>query len=434
MARPALRRGAAGVGAMALVLLSTALASAGDLTVRGLEMNRFGRIALEFEKPNKVAARSANGILVITFGEAVRTRVERLAAEIPSYVSVVRLDPDGTGMRLALTASYRVNVLEAGEKVFVDILPENWTGLLPGLPPEVIAELARRAHEAEAKVRLETIRRKSDAARVVKARVASLPTLTRIVFEPPTVVPVRFSTRGNEAQIVFDDDLLLDQAQIAGQLAPAVRTLTADEGGRGSRGPPHARIRLRGARVPRGRGLRARHLEGAGRRPHGAAHAGGAGPAEAACRRCEGNRSAAGRGTCTRSRRAIGRLSRRLRNFRLPRRPPGPVVPTSLVTSEGLRIDFPFSRRAGAAAFERAGVLTLVFHTSEPVSLHRTAAGGRGVCQAPRGRPGRSLRDRAPRIDQAADRAPRAAGAAAGCSRSGRAMGRRCSRCPCRAP
>jgi hypothetical protein len=118
LARPALRRGAAAVGAVAVLLLSTAWASAGDLKVRGLEMNRFGRIELEFEKPNKVAARSANGILVITFGEAVKTKVERLAAEIPSYVSVVRLDPDGTGMRLALTAPYRINVLEAAEKAF----------------------------------------------------------------------------------------------------------------------------------------------------------------------------------------------------------------------------------------------------------------------------------------------------------------------------
>jgi hypothetical protein len=42
---------------------------------------------------------------------------------MPDYVAIVRHDPDRTGLRVALSSTYRVNVLEAGEKTFIDLLP-----------------------------------------------------------------------------------------------------------------------------------------------------------------------------------------------------------------------------------------------------------------------------------------------------------------------
>ena len=56
-------------------------------------------------------------------------------------------------VRLALNRKVTVNTMAAGEKLFVDLLPEGWTGLPPGLPQEVVEELARRAREAEKKAR-----------------------------------------------------------------------------------------------------------------------------------------------------------------------------------------------------------------------------------------------------------------------------------------
>ena len=65
------------------------------------------------------------------------------------YISAARRDPDGTAIRLALARKLKVNTIPAGEWLFVDLLPENWKGVMPGLPQEVIDELARRAREAE---------------------------------------------------------------------------------------------------------------------------------------------------------------------------------------------------------------------------------------------------------------------------------------------
>jgi tetratricopeptide (TPR) repeat protein len=369
-ARAALLHGAAALAVVFLVSLSGLSALAADLKVRGIDMGRFGRIALEFDKATKIAARSSNGVLVVAFAEPVKKRVERLDSELPAYVSVVRHDPDGTGMRLALTAPYRINVLEAGEKIFIDLLPENWTGMLPGLPPEVVAELARRAEEAEARVKQEALRKKSEGARLVKARVASLPTLTRIVFEPPDVVPVRFSVKGAEASIVFDDKLLLDQAQIAGQLAPAVRTFAVEEG----RDDLQIRLVLESGYEARGfREDEAFVLDIS--KPQSAAAPmvppvpPVLEPAKPAASDAPAKETNAGKPAAEPAREA----ARPTGSPEAPRaratEAAGPVAPYALVTAEGLRISFPFAGRVAAAAFERAGIVTAVFHTSEPLSF-----------------------------------------------------------------
>src|ERR1700734_2502765 len=47
------------------------------------------------------------------------------------------------------TQSVTVHAMAAGEKFFIDLLPATWSGLPPGLPQDVVDELARRAREAE---------------------------------------------------------------------------------------------------------------------------------------------------------------------------------------------------------------------------------------------------------------------------------------------
>ncbi|WP_238194054.1 hypothetical protein, partial [Methylobacterium frigidaeris] len=83
------------------------------------------------------------GILLLGYGERVTPGPEHLAEDMPAFVSMVRRDPDGSGLRVALQRPYQTNVQLAGERVFVDLLPEGWSGLPPPLPPEVVAELAR---------------------------------------------------------------------------------------------------------------------------------------------------------------------------------------------------------------------------------------------------------------------------------------------------
>lgn len=155
-----------------------------EVFVRASAEAGFGRLRFDFDADVTIAAQAANGVLVIRFDRPVRIREERIAEQLPGYVSVVRRDPDGTGLRFALTQNFRPSVLQAGETSFVDLLPERWVGLPPGLPTEIVAALARRAREAEARFEAERAAR-SEAAAPLRVSVAELPGLARLIFEPP---------------------------------------------------------------------------------------------------------------------------------------------------------------------------------------------------------------------------------------------------------
>lgn len=186
-------------------------AEAAGVTVRGIPEQGFGRIELTFDRPTKVRARMNGSVLVIAFGEPVAMRAEKLPAELSAYVAVSRRDPDGTGLRLALTRAYRISQLEAGERIFVDLLPERWTGLPPGLPPEVVAALAERARAAEERLRDGTGPARL-AVRPVLLRLAETSDQTRFVFEPPAGTVMRFEEKGSSTLIRFEGPLTLDVA------------------------------------------------------------------------------------------------------------------------------------------------------------------------------------------------------------------------------
>ena len=79
--------------------------------------------------------------------------IEKVSNAAPDYVGAARRDPDGTGLRLALSRKVTVNSMAAGERLFIDLLPDNWTGVAPGLPQDVIEDLAKRARDAEKQLR-----------------------------------------------------------------------------------------------------------------------------------------------------------------------------------------------------------------------------------------------------------------------------------------
>ncbi len=142
--------------ALGLCLSAAAAEAAKLVAAKGSQSEGYGRIVLTFDAPVAVKAKLSGAVLVLGFSEAVTAGPERIAAGMPDYVAAVRRDPDGSAMRLALQKGYRINVQDAAEQVFVDLLPDNWSGFPPPLPPEVVADLARRAAAAEARLKAQT--------------------------------------------------------------------------------------------------------------------------------------------------------------------------------------------------------------------------------------------------------------------------------------
>ena len=96
---------------------------------------------------------AAGTILVIRFKRPVDIAVEKIADAVPGYVASARRDPDGAAIRLSLARRVTINTMTAGERIYVDLLPDGWSGAPPGLPPEVIRELSERARVAERALR-----------------------------------------------------------------------------------------------------------------------------------------------------------------------------------------------------------------------------------------------------------------------------------------
>jgi tetratricopeptide (TPR) repeat protein len=219
-----------GLSALAVAAGLGAPALAADATLRGDVMPPgFGRLSLTFDEPTPTRIRVSNGVLVVAFGSSVKVDVAKIARELPAYISIARVDPDGRGMRLALTRPFRTNLIEAGERAFIDILPENWTGVLPGPPPEVLAEISERLRAAEARSR-EAARLAQEQRKTLGVRSASLPTLERLVFEAPPEATLTPVFADDVLTLSFNQPMTVEPSAIRTALPSGVRLVSHDVG------------------------------------------------------------------------------------------------------------------------------------------------------------------------------------------------------------
>jgi tetratricopeptide (TPR) repeat protein len=362
-----------GLAAMSLAAGWSAPALAANATLRGEPMRAgFGRLGLTFDEPVTTRVRISNGVVVIAFSQPVKLDPSRIARELPGYVSVARVDPDGLGLRLALTRPYRANLLEAGDRAFVDLLPENWAGQLPGLPPEVLAELNQRLRLAETRAK-EIARAPAPPRKPLGFRAARLPTLDRLIFSAPTETQLAHTLDDGKLVLSFDQALDIVPAQIR-SLLPADFTLdkASTEDGR-------TQLELT---VPKERQLRSFRDDDGWTvdlsRPAPAGpltladfqaappsaekpvetKAPQAGPAATAARPAETAKAEAPATSAP----AAGPIA-------LP--PARDILITSAAEGDGGRIDFRFPRQTGAAAFVEPGLVTLVFDTRDTLDPDR---------------------------------------------------------------
>src|SRR5579859_6251787 len=134
----------------ALVALRPALADPIKADLSASDGGGYARLVFSMTEYDEAHVRQAGNVLIISFGAPVDVSVERLATQLPDYIGGARSDPDGKAVWLALKRPVKINAMPAGEKYFVDLLPESWSGLPPGLPQDVVEALARRARSRKA--------------------------------------------------------------------------------------------------------------------------------------------------------------------------------------------------------------------------------------------------------------------------------------------
>ena len=363
--RRRLRAGLAAISIVAATLCGGTDATAARLTaIKGAQIERYGRLVLTFDGPVSVKARTSGSVLVLGFSEKASAGPERVAAEMPDYVSAVRRDPDGLGLRLALQRPYRVNVQEAGEKVFIDLLPQDWSGLPPALPPEVVAELFRRTQAAEAALRAA---RPPAEPRTLRLELAHLPTLTRLSLRAPASAAPRFEAVGPATRLMIPGAWRIDELATRGRLKPSIESLAVEGDETGARllVTPADGYEIRSFSDEDGATIDVVRKAAEKTKPTAqAAKAGEGAEPVGEAKTAETN--------------TTGARAAEAKPEKAPQRSPGQTAETSGSTPatpppavvqrpSGPGLAFPFQTLPPAALFERAGIANLVFETTEPV-------------------------------------------------------------------
>jgi len=191
----------------------------------------YGRMVLTFKDRTLLPIYDAlitGGVLRISFEEPVDINVDDVPLDLGDYITIARRDPDGSAIRFALKNQFQINTLEAGEKLFVDILPMSWQGLPPGLPDDVVRDLAKRAEAAMRKVRaLEQARLKAQEGPEVTLHVGEHPTFTRLVFDWSIKFDTAFVRENDIIKLTFNHPAQLDISHLRAHLPQGVIDATS---------------------------------------------------------------------------------------------------------------------------------------------------------------------------------------------------------------
>jgi hypothetical protein len=174
----------------------------------------FGRLIIEFparfDLP-KYKIHSENAVLSLEFETPVDLTLPDVAAALPDFVTIARIDPDHKGVRFGLRSTLTVNHIEAGEQLFVDLMPSTWQGLPPSLPPEVVAGLSARAKQAAI---LAEQQRKADEVKLTnpraELRVGRNPTFMRVEFDWNADTSGKFNFSPKTGDLDFDWPVPID--------------------------------------------------------------------------------------------------------------------------------------------------------------------------------------------------------------------------------
>lgn len=185
----------------------------------------FARLVIKLGEDVPSEVTTAGSILIIRFDRAVDVPVDRVPEGAPDYVNSARRDPDGGAIRLSLARRVTVNTMNAGERTFIDLLPEGWKGPPPSLPMDVVKELAERARVAERALRAQRAAAETKKRPQIRVRASVQPTFVRFVFEMPDGVGVSSVLNEQKLTLAFNANLNFDLADAVVAAPPNVASI-----------------------------------------------------------------------------------------------------------------------------------------------------------------------------------------------------------------
>ena len=210
----------------------------------------YARLVFDMSEYDDASVRLANNVLVITFKRPIDVSVDRLASQIPDYVGAARRDPDGKGIRVALSQQVKVNTTPAAEKFFIDLLPASWSGQPPACRPRS-SPTWRAAPARRIVLNAKSARPLRSSGRLPSrcaCMLATQPTFTRYIFAIPANTSVSTDRTKERLTLTFDAPIKFDLADVVAALPRAIGGIDS--------------------RIARRHRAGALQLPGQGRRPH----------------------------------------------------------------------------------------------------------------------------------------------------------------------
>ncbi|WGD55605.1 tetratricopeptide repeat protein [Bradyrhizobium sp. CB1650] len=185
----------------------------------------FARLVIKLGEDVPSEVTTAGSILIIRFDRPVDVPVDRVPEGAPDYVNSARRDPDGGAIRLSLARRVTVNTMNAGERTFIDLLPDGWKGPPPPLPMDVVKELAERARVAERALRAQRAAAETKKRPPIRVRASVQPTFVRFVFEMPEGIGVSSVLNEQKLTLAFNANLNFDLADAVVAAPPNVASI-----------------------------------------------------------------------------------------------------------------------------------------------------------------------------------------------------------------
>ncbi len=196
------------------------------------EQDGYGRLV--FAWPGAMPGYKADlvaGVLVLHFDAPFDVDLDNFMRMMPRYVALARQDDDHKALRLALKADFTTHAQVAEGKLYLDLLPDGWTGVAPALPADVLARMAA-AEELKKAAALEASRAQENGVVApvaetpkIKVRVGQHDGFTRLVFDWNQPVLYALVQKDGQATISFDRDAQIDLAPIRVDAPPYLTTI-----------------------------------------------------------------------------------------------------------------------------------------------------------------------------------------------------------------
>lgn len=129
-----MRKVGGSLAALALVWAFAAAPAYADSVATSSDSG-FGRLLFTLAPITHAKAQAASGVVTISFDRKVSIDPAQVTHDLGSYISSARLDPDGKTLRLALAQNVRLHTSASSDRIAVDLIPDNFNGMPPDLPP-----------------------------------------------------------------------------------------------------------------------------------------------------------------------------------------------------------------------------------------------------------------------------------------------------------